>query len=165
LLSIGVGRPEFVSRKAKAFARFSNLALFIDRELDAQAVLDGEVVCFDLEGRPRFYDLMFGRGDPAFVVFDLLALDGRDVRGLALIERKKILRRLIPRRSSFVLFADYIEGRGCDFYRAVCSRDLEGIVAKWKAAPYCPDVVPSSWIKIKNAEYSQARDRAELFER
>jgi bifunctional non-homologous end joining protein LigD len=74
LLSIGTARPEFVSRKAYAFARFANLALFIDRELDANAVLDGEVVCFDREGRPRFYDLMFGRGDPAFVVFDILVL-------------------------------------------------------------------------------------------
>jgi len=45
-------------------------------------VLDGEVVCFDAEGRPRFYDLMFGRGDPAFVVFDVLALEGRDLREL-----------------------------------------------------------------------------------
>ena len=63
MLSIGGNRPEFVSRKANAFARFSNLALFIDRELDADAVLDGEVVCFDAEGKPRFYDLMFGRGD------------------------------------------------------------------------------------------------------
>lgn len=58
-----------------------------------------------------------------------------------------------------------IEARGRDFYRAVCERDLEGIVAKWKAAPYRPDVAPSSWIKIKNPQYSQARDRAELFER
>jgi hypothetical protein len=56
---------------------------------------------------------MFGRGDPAFVAFDFLALEG--LRKLALIERKKILRRLIPLRSSFVLFADQIEGRGCDF--------------------------------------------------
>jgi hypothetical protein len=59
-------------------------------------------------------------------------------------ERKKILRRLIPRRSSFVLFADYVEARGCDFYRLVCGRDLEGIVAKWKAAPYRPDIALSS---------------------
>jgi bifunctional non-homologous end joining protein LigD len=47
LLSTGVERPAFVSRKANAFARFSNLASFIDRELHAHAVLDGEVVCFD----------------------------------------------------------------------------------------------------------------------
>jgi ATP-dependent DNA ligase len=47
LLSIGMERPEFVSRRANAFAGFSNLALFIDRELDTHAVLDGEVATAD----------------------------------------------------------------------------------------------------------------------
>jgi integrase len=50
-------------------------------------------------------------------------------------------------------------------YQTVCARHLEGIVAKWKAAPYRPDVTLSSWLKIKNRNYSQARDRAELFQR
>jgi bifunctional non-homologous end joining protein LigD len=117
------------------------------------------------EGRPRFYDLMFRRGEPAFITFDVLALEGRDLRECPLLDRKKILRRLIPRRSPFVLYADFIETRGRDFFGLVCARDLEGIVAKWKAAPYPPKLMPSSWIKIKNPEYSQARDRAELFER
>jgi bifunctional non-homologous end joining protein LigD len=115
------------------------LALFVDREVGVNAVLDGEVVCFDAEGKPRFYELMFGRRDPAFLAFDVLALKGRDLRERTLVERKKILRRLIPRRSPFVLFEEFIETRGCDFYQAVCVRDLEGIVAKWKAAPYRPD--------------------------
>ena len=98
-------------------------------------------------------------------MFDVLALGGRDLRELPLIERKKMLRGLIPRRSALVLFADFIEARGCDFYRLVCGRDLEGIVAKWKEAPYRADAPLSSWLKIKNPDYSQARDRAELFQR
>jgi bifunctional non-homologous end joining protein LigD len=165
LLTIGGQRPQFISRNANPLARFGELAIFIDRELDARAVLDGEIACFDREGRPRFDDLMFGRGDAAFVAFDVLSLEDRDLRERPLVERKKILRRLVPRRSSFVLFAGHIEARGCDFYRLVCARDLEGIVAKWKSAPYRPDVAPSSWIKVKNPEYSRARDRAELFRR
>jgi len=165
LLSTGSQRPEFISGNANSLARFANLALFIDRELDADAVLDGEIVCFDREGRPRFYELMFRRGEPAFVVFDVLALDGQDLRERPLIDRKKILRRLIPPRSPFVLYADFIEARGCDFFQLVCARDLEEIVAKWKVGPYRPDAPLSSWIKVKNPEYSQARNRAELFER
>jgi len=43
--------------------------------------------------------------------------------------------------------------------------DLEGIVAKWKDAPYNPAALPLSWIKVKNPKYSQGRDRHELFER
>ena len=54
------------SRAANAFARFSNLALFIDRERDAHAALD--LVCLDRKGRPRFHDLMFGRCDPAYLL-------------------------------------------------------------------------------------------------
>jgi hypothetical protein len=73
-----------------------------------------------------------------FVVFDVLALEGRETRAPALIERKNP-RPLIP----FVLFADVICGRGCDFYRLVCARDLEGISAKWNAAPDQSDVAPS----------------------
>jgi bifunctional non-homologous end joining protein LigD len=165
LLSIGSQLPEFISRNKNTLARFANLARFVERELDACTVLDGEVVCFDSEVRPRLYELMLGRGDPAFVVFDVLAPEGLDLRHLAPIERKNLLRRLIPRRSSFVLFADFIDARGRDYYRLLCGRDLEGIVAQWKAAPYRPDVTASSWIKIKNPEYSQARDRAELFHR
>jgi bifunctional non-homologous end joining protein LigD len=138
LLSIGVERPEFISLKANAFSRFSNLALFIDREVQAYAVLDGEVVCFDGKGRPRFYDLMFGRGDPAFVAFDVLALEGRDLRELALIERKQILRRLIPRRSAFILFADFIEARGRDFYRSFAHETSRGSSRSGKPLPTVP---------------------------
>jgi bifunctional non-homologous end joining protein LigD len=165
LLSVGGQRPEFISRNANPLARFGKLALVIDRELAAAGVLDGEIVCFDREGRPRFYDLMFRRGDPAFVAFDVLALEGQDLRERSLAKRKKISRSLIPRRSPFVLYADHIEARGCDFFRLVCARDLEGIVAKWKAAPYQPQARLSSWLQIKNRDYSQARERAELFQR
>lgn len=48
---------------------------------------------------------------------------------------------------------------------AVCEKDLEGIVAKWKDAPYNPGALPLSWLKVKNPQSSQARDRHELFER
>jgi len=62
---------------------------------------------------------MFRRGVPCFVVFDVLAANGRDLRGLSLLDRKKILRPLIPRRSAVVLYADSIDRRGCDFFGAL----------------------------------------------
>jgi hypothetical protein len=76
LLSTGGHRPDFVSRNANSLARFASLALSIVRELDADAVLDGEVVCFDREGRPRFYDLMFRR-QPEVNLRHLLTTLGR----------------------------------------------------------------------------------------
>jgi bifunctional non-homologous end joining protein LigD len=141
------------------------LALFVDREVGVNAVLDGEVVCFDAEGKPRFYELMFGRRDPAFVAFNVLALKGRALRERTLVERKKILRRLIPRRSPFVSFRGLHRNPCLRLPSGCLRRRPRGIVAKWKAAPYRPDAPLSSWLKAKNPDYSQARDRGELFER
>jgi bifunctional non-homologous end joining protein LigD len=67
------------------------------------AVLDGEIVHLGPEGVPLFYDLMHRRAPQHYYAFDLLGLDGRDLRGLTLIERKAMLGSLVPpspRRSS-----------------------------------------------------------------
>jgi hypothetical protein len=56
-------------------------------------------------------------------------------------------------------------GTGCALFTEVCTRDLEGIVAKWTEAPYGLLDGRSSWVEIKNPHYSQARDRHELFAR
>ena len=59
------------------------------------AVLDGELACLDEEGKPQFNRLLRRRGDPVFVAFDLLWLNGRDLRGRPLLDRKAALRALI----------------------------------------------------------------------
>jgi bifunctional non-homologous end joining protein LigD len=65
-------------------------------------VLDGEIVALDGEGRPAFYDLMNRQCQPVYYAFDILWLNGRDLRELSLLERKKILRKVIPRKSNSV---------------------------------------------------------------
>ena len=62
-----------------------------------------------------------------------------------------------------LLYLDHIERRGCDLFRTACDRDIEGIVAKWAEGTYGTDGRATSWLKIKNREYSQMRDRHELF--
>jgi len=115
-------------------------------------------------GDPSSSTSCAGEG-PFFVAFDLLAVNGRDVRKQPLVERKEILREIVPKQSRSVLYANHVPVRGRELFGAVCEADLEGIVAKWKDAPYNPAAPPLSWIKVKNPDYSQARDRAELFER
>lgn len=61
-------------------------------------MLDGEIVALDSEGRPQFYDLLRRRGAPAFYVFDLLWMDGKDLRSLPLFERKRLLRKIVPKQ-------------------------------------------------------------------
>jgi ATP-dependent DNA ligase len=84
---------KLVSRRGLEYRRFEDLCSEILLELNADdAVLDGEIVKLDQSGRPIFIDLMKRRGPIAFVAFDVLAVNGRDVRKMALVERKKALR-------------------------------------------------------------------------
>jgi len=60
------------------------------------AILDGEIVKLDAEGRPQFYDLMRRRGPFALVAFAVLVVNGKDVRRVPLVERKKLRRAVVP---------------------------------------------------------------------
>jgi len=122
-------------------------------------------VCLDRDGRSNFYNLLFRRDWPYFFAFDLLSVDGEDLRARPLIERKRRLRRIMSRVESRLLYVDHVEGRGVDLFREACRRDLEGIVAKWSHGPYHADGVQTSWLNIKNPEYSKMAGRRELFER
>jgi bifunctional non-homologous end joining protein LigD len=78
---------------------------------------------------------MFRREWPYFYAFDLLMLNGCDLRTLPLIERKARA-RIMPKAESRVLFLDSIAERGCDLFRVACERDLEGVVGKWTRGTY-----------------------------
>ncbi len=124
-------------------------------------VLDGEVVVLDREGRPSFQQLqrraLLSRAPdiaraaaehPATLfAFDLLALDGFDLRPLPLRARKELLARLVPRAGP-IRYADHVEERGEEFFREVRARGLEGMVAKRADAPYRPGR-SSSWVKVR----------------
>ena len=86
------------------------------------------------DGRPPFYDLLHRRSPQYSYAFDLLWLNGRDLRNLPLLERKRILRRIIPKRSDAVLYVDHLGGTGVSLFNAAFRMDLEGIVEKRKDA-------------------------------
>jgi len=67
-----------------------------------------------------------------FYTFDLLWLNGEDLRMRPLLERTAILRSIVPRQPSVMLYADEVERDGREFFGLACDRDLEGIVAKYK---------------------------------
>jgi bifunctional non-homologous end joining protein LigD len=129
------------------------------------AILDGEIVCLDDDGRSNFHKLLFRCDWPYFYAFDVLAIDGEDLTAKPLIERKRRLLDIMPKIQSRLLYVDHLERRGCGLYHAACERDLEGIVAKWAKGRYHTDGVQTSWIKIKNPTYSHMTNRRELFER
>ncbi len=73
------------------------------------------------------------------------------------VRRKAKLQWLIPQEFGPLLFLDHIEAEGMRLFDEVCKHDMEGIVAKWKDGLHVPDSRKSTWIKIKNPEYSQLR--------
>jgi bifunctional non-homologous end joining protein LigD len=89
-----------------------------------RAILDGEIVYLNQDGRSVFSDLMWKRGEPRFYAFDLVWCDGRDLRSTPLIERKQLLKKLIPEGSPHLMYLDHVEDGGMQFYKMVCEQDL-----------------------------------------
>jgi bifunctional non-homologous end joining protein LigD len=157
-------RCTLMSRNGNTFKSWPQLAEEIAHALRAQhAMLDGEICCLKPDGTSNFRDLLFRREWLFFIAFDLFALEREDLRALPLLERKRRLRRIMPRVESRLQFMDHIEERGIDLFRVACDRDLEGIVGKWKGGSYSTDGRSTSWVKIKNPVYSQMEGRHELF--
>ena len=93
LCHVEPGRPRFSSRNGHPLDRFTDLAAEVASVLNVgEAILDGEVIVADATGRPQFYDLLRGRLAPAYVAFDLLWIDGVDLRPKPLSERRAVLR-------------------------------------------------------------------------
>ena len=92
---------DLVLRNGNTFRNFKHLAEWIGGNLRVEnAVLDGEIACVDDSGRSVFNDLLFRRRECVFFAFDLLFLNGEDLRGLPLIERKARLKKLLRRKCS-----------------------------------------------------------------
>src|SRR5687767_14241747 len=125
-----------------------------------EAILDGQVVALNRQGKPVFPDLLRGQGFIAFAAFDLIWLDGADLRPLPLSERKRLLAELLPEDTGPLYKILTLDQYGRALFGAIKKMDLEGIVAKRKADPYGPDTV---WYKIGNPLYSHNRVRARPF--
>jgi bifunctional non-homologous end joining protein LigD len=121
-------------------------------DLDRSAILDGEVVVLDSKGRSDFGALQrypeTGAGDLAYMVFDCLRLDGRDLTGLPLLQRREALKPLV-RGMAHVGFSEAVARDGIGFFQAARKRGLEGIMAKDGASPYLPGRRSRFWLKIK----------------
>jgi bifunctional non-homologous end joining protein LigD len=130
LAAVEAGACSLISRKGNVYRSFGTLCEQIAAAIGHDAVLDGEIVNLDGAGRPQFYNLMRRRSPQQFVAFDLLWLDGQDLRGLRLLDRKRILWGVVPGGPCPVLDADRVAERGVDLFRAVCEQDMEGVVAQ-----------------------------------
>jgi DNA ligase D-like protein (predicted ligase) len=116
------------------------------------AVFDGEIVVLDDSGIPKFELLQSYRtarqGHLVYYVFDLLFLNGRDLRNHPLVQRKETLRKILN-GSEIVRYVEHVDGSGKQFFDLARERGLEGIVAKKKSASYLTGKRVDHWLKIK----------------
>ncbi|GFO62393.1 DNA ligase D [Geomonas paludis] len=120
--------------------------------LGVDAVFDGEVVVVDETGRSYFQLLQnyqrTGRGNIAYYVFDLLYLNGEDLRNQPLLARKERLRALLPDLPE-IRYSDHIIESGKEFFELARQNNLEGILAKRAASLYQSGKRSKEWLKIK----------------
>jgi bifunctional non-homologous end joining protein LigD len=153
---------EIRSARDQRLDRFSELWGRVARVLRGrEAILDGEIVSLDRHGKPGLQELHRGQGFLAFAAFDLVWLDGQDLRTHSLSRRKALLAELLPEDTGPLYKILTIEEHGRALYGAVKRMDLEGIVGKRIDEPYAPT---SAWYKIGNPAYPHHHAQAELFQ-
>ena len=134
--------------------RFAHIAASLARwSAGREMVIDGELVVTDERGRSDFQALQgFLRSPqgkrPAYIAFDLLALDGKDMRDRPLVERKRLLEELLRDAPPDIRFSAHVAGRGEESFRAACELGLEGVVGKRAASRY-RGTRSGDWIKLK----------------
>jgi bifunctional non-homologous end joining protein LigD len=131
-----------------------------------EAIIDGEVAAPDDAGVTRASDMRDAirreRHRLAYFAFDLLWLDGTDLRGKPLFARKRALRKLLQssERSGRVLYVDHLSGEhGPELYRRLVVLGGEGIVSKQRDAPYQSGPT-RRWLKIKTEEVRERQAEA-----
>ena len=148
------GKVKIWTRSLKdAEMYFPNL-LSPPRWIEAQqAIVDGEVVALDEDGRPDFSLLQTKLGNKTgsglvYQAFDLLYLDGRSLLQVPLEDRKRLLQSVLKEHPR-VRFAAHVEREGKAFFAAAEANGLEGIIAKLRRSPYEPGQRTPAWLKIK----------------
>jgi len=120
-----------------------------------RAILDGELVVLDDEGRPRFELIQRHERQAALFVFDVLAVDDHEAIGLPYEERRRLLGELVEPGPNWAVPAHRIGG-GAELLDATGQRELEGVMAKRLGTSYRPGTRTKEWRKVKH------RRRAEV---
>src|SRR4051794_15507450 len=110
--------------------RFPHVAVAAAQIKADEVVLDAEVVAVDAEGHSRFQLLQ--QGDPSrekLVVFDILWLDGRDLRALPYQDRRELLEKVLRRPPKGVELSQQVPGPGAEALKKVAAQGLEGLIA------------------------------------
>lgn len=151
------GKVHIASRNGKDWTKvFENVADALSRARAQTAVFDGEIAYVMDDGRTDFQMLQNTLGSPrsagagrlVYFVFDLIHVDGEDLRDLPLLERKDRLRTILAGEKPPLMMGDHVAENGQAFFDQVCKLGLEGIIAKKADAPY-KSGRGKDWVKVK----------------
>jgi bifunctional non-homologous end joining protein LigD len=149
LAAISSGKVSLLTRNGLDLSgRFPEVYRGLSRILVAEAVLDGEVIALDPKGVPRFGLLMEPGVDHRFVAFDLLWLDGEDLRSRPLQERRDLLQSVLSNVPPPIVLAEQVEGPLQELLRETKRRGLEGLIAKRRGSAY-EGRRSKDWLKVK----------------
>ena len=127
--------------------------------IDYNVIFDGEIVSVDSNGISKFQLLQnfqkTGKGNLLYYIFDIIYLEGYDLKGLPLIKRKEILKNILPHLPD-IKYSDHILTEGKLFYKIAEERKLEGILAKNKNSKYQLNKRSNDWIKLKIRKEQEA---------
>jgi bifunctional non-homologous end joining protein LigD len=147
--AVSDGEAVMLSRNELDLAgRFPRSFAALKKLKASELVVDGEIVVFDEHGTPRFQLLQQGSGRAELILFDLLWLDGRDLRRLPYEERRAMLSKLVKRPPAGISLSRTLEGSGDDALKEAAAGGWEGIIAKRRRSTY-ENRRSREWLKVK----------------
>jgi bifunctional non-homologous end joining protein LigD len=154
LARIDAGKVTLFSRNARVWnAKMPSVVSSLGAVKAKSAWLDGEVCVMDKLGVSSFQALQNALANPKahllYFAFDLLYLDGQDLRGAVLVEHKRALERLLAKPPAGVLLSGHVQGQGRAVLDGACKAGLEGVVSKWGNASYPEGLRSKAWLKVK----------------
>jgi bifunctional non-homologous end joining protein LigD len=150
LAGLSGGRVALLSRNALDLAgRFPKVARALEDVQVAEAVIDGEICALDEKGRPRFERMQQSSEEGVvYYAFDLLWLDGDDLRGRPLEERRELLESVLGNPPDGVQVAERVDGDPAEGLERAAKQGHEGLIAKRRGSKYTP-ARSRDWLKLK----------------
>lgn len=139
----------------KAYPKIFNALSTVKTE----AIIDGEIVVFDDNGKPSFQRMQNYRNTDKcaiqYYVFDCVEIKGKSITHLPLVERKELLKDILL-ESNYIRYCDHVEDEGKKLFEQMKKMGLEGMIAKRKDSKYHKAKRSPDWLKIKNIQGQEA---------
>ncbi|MBV9159075.1 MAG: DNA ligase, partial [Candidatus Kaiserbacteria bacterium] len=158
MVKIASGKAALISRNGLDVSKKYPAICKAFAKVKKDAVIDGELVALDEKGKPRFQLMQHAaERNPTlvFYAFDLPYFDGDDLRDLPLLERKRLLKKILPKNDA-VRLSEHAEAHGKKFFAAAQKQGLEGVVGKRADSRYLSGKRSEDWLKIKTSKRQEA---------